>query len=186
MFLSVECPAELSGEMSLPPVMTSPAVLLEAAEEVPAGPWLGALLAGIDVTQLSDFDLPAYLRAGAKLQAWSAGMLADGVAELAARPGGFGADKEVSLALREPVGAAQRRIHDATRLRRLFPRTRRLGRAGASGEKHVQAIVDATGRVDDPQLLAAVEDSVLGGPRALAKTPSELRRAVRAALTRLD
>ena len=186
MFLTIECPDELFAEMPLPGVMTSPGVLLEKVEDVPAGPWLAALLDRIDVAQLSDWDLPAYQRACAKVQAWAASRLSDGVAELAGRPGGFGADKEVALAVNEPVGAAQRRIHRDRRLRRLLPTTRTLFRHGRLGEKHVEAIVDATGSVDDPDLLAAVEDRVLTAPRALAKTPHELRRDVRAALTRLD
>jgi hypothetical protein len=65
----------------------------------------------------------------------AAARVTDGVAELAARPGGFGADKEVALALREPVGAAQRRIHHARRLHRLLPTTRRLFRWGAISAK---------------------------------------------------
>src|SRR3954471_7254086 len=164
MFIMVDCPDELFTDVALPGVMTGRGVQLEAVEEVPAGPWLAALLDRVEPRALSEWDLPAYLRACARVQAWAAARLADGVAELAARPGGFGADQEVSLALREPVGAAQRRIHDATRLRRLFPATRRLGLAGALGEKHVQAVVDATGRVDDPQLLATVEEQVLTAP----------------------
>src|SRR6478672_6306645 len=123
MFLMVDCPDELLTDGSIPAAMTGAGVRLEAVEEVPAGPWLAAVLDGIDPTQLSEWDLPAYLRACARMQAWSAARVADGVAELATRPGGFGADKEVALALREPVGAAQRRIHHARRLHRLLPTT---------------------------------------------------------------
>src|SRR3954466_7469600 len=130
MMLTVECPDELWDVVSLPAVMTSPGVRLEAVEEVPAGPWLAAGLDSIDVWQLSEWDLPAYLRACARVQAWAAARLSDGVPELAARAGGFGADKGVALALREPVGAAQRRIHHARRLRRMLPTTRRLFRRG--------------------------------------------------------
>src|SRR3954468_23193063 len=115
--------------------MTGTGVRLEAVEEVPAGPWLAALLDVVDPRTLSDWDLPAYLRACARLQAWAAARLSDGVAELASRPGGFGADKEVALALREPVGAAQRRIHHAKRLRRMLPTTRRLFGWGQLSEK---------------------------------------------------
>src|SRR5215212_10092799 len=106
MMLTVECPDELFAVMSVPAVMTRPGVTLEAVEELPAGPWLAVLLDGIDPEALSEWDLPAYLRATARLQAWAAARLSDGVAELASRTGGFGADKEVALALREPLGAA--------------------------------------------------------------------------------
>src|SRR3954470_16232067 len=111
MMLTVECPDELWDVAALPGVMTSPGVQLEAVEEVPAGPWLAVLLDSIDPAQLTEWDLPAYLRACDRLQSWTAARLSDGVGELASRPGGFGADKEVALALREPVGASQRRIH---------------------------------------------------------------------------
>src|SRR3954453_5533025 len=186
MFMTVDCPQELFTDTGIPAVMTGAGVRLETVEDVPAGPWLAALLDLVDPRTLSDWDLPAYLRACARVQAWSAARLSDGVAELASRPGGFGADKEVALGVREPVGVAQRRIHFAKRLRRLLPTTRRLFRNGMLGPRHVDAIVDAIGTVDDPELLAEVEDRVLTAPRALAKTPKELRRDVRAALTRLD
>jgi hypothetical protein len=186
MFLTVECPDELLSDACIPGVMTGDGVRLEAVEEAPAGPWLAAVLDSIDPRQLSEWDLPAYLRAGARVQAWAAARVSEGVAELASRPGGFGADKEVALALREPVGAAQRRIHHARRLRRILPSTRRLFRRGAISEKQVDAIVEATTGVDDPELATAVEANVLTSQGALAKTARELGRAARHALTRLD
>jgi hypothetical protein len=127
----------------------------------PAGPWLAAFVESIDVTTLTDWDLPAYLRAAARVQAWASSLVAEGVAELASRSGEFGADKEVALALREPVGAAQRRIWMARRLRRL-PTLRRLFRAGAVNEKQVGEFIEATGRVQDADLLATVGVSPLG------------------------
>jgi hypothetical protein len=102
------------------------------------------------------------------------------------RPGGFGADKEVALALREPVGAAQRRIHHARRMQRLLPTTRRLFREGAISQRQADAIVEATSGVADAELAAAVEDKVLTAPGALARTARELARSARQALTRLD
>src|SRR3954464_2277599 len=158
MYLTIECPDELFTDVALPGVMTGRGVQLEAVEEVPAGPWLAALLDRVEPRQLSEWDLPAYLRACARVRDWAAARLSDGVAELASRPGGFGADKEVALALREPVGAAQRRIHHAKRLRRLLPTTRRLFRWGELSERHVDVMVEATATVDDPALAAAVED----------------------------
>jgi hypothetical protein len=186
MFLTVDCPDELFTDGLIPAAMTGAGVRLEAVEDVPAGPWLAAVLDSTDPRQLSEWDLPAYLRAGARMQAWAAARVSDGVAELASRPGGFGADKEVALALREPVGAAQRRIHHACGLRRLLPTTRRLFRSGAISEKHADAIVEATSGVEDAELATAVEDKVLTSQSALAKTARELARAARQALTRLD
>jgi hypothetical protein len=186
MFLMVDCPEQLFTDGLIPAVMTGVGVRLEAVEDVPAGPWLAAVLDGIDLRELSEWDLPAYLRACARMQAWSAARISDGVAELAVRPGGFGADKEVALALREPVGAAQRRIHHARRLVRLLPTTRRLFRSGAISQKQADAIVEATAGVEDAELATAVEDKVLTGQGAMAKTARELARAARQALTRLD
>src|SRR3954452_3555822 len=137
MYLTIECPDVLFTDVALPGVMTGRGVQLEAVEEVPAGPWLAAVLDCIDPRSLSEWDLPAYLRACARMQGWAAARLSDGVAELASRPGGFGADKEVALALREPVGAAQGRIHYAKRLRRLLPKTRALFRHGDLDQRHV-------------------------------------------------
>src|SRR3954451_23008379 len=186
MFMTVDCPDELFDDVAVPTVMTGRGAALEAIEGVPAGPWLAALLDAVDVQKLSEWDLPAYLRACAKMQAWSAARLSDGVAELASRPQGFGADKEVAIALREPVGAAQRRIHHSRRLMRMLPTTRRLFRSGAISEKQADAIVEATSGVVDPDLAAAVEDKVLTSQGALAKTARELARAAPQALTRLD
>src|SRR4051812_7451854 len=142
----------------LPALMTADGAALESMEHVPAGPWLADAIDDIDVTSLSDWDLPAYMRAGTRVQAWAAAKLSDGIAELASREGGFGADKEVALALRGRVGAAQRRVHYARRLRRLLPETRRLFVRGDLPEKHVHAVIEATCGVTDPALLSAVED----------------------------
>src|SRR3954465_11226203 len=186
MFLTIECPDELLADVLIPTVMTGTGVRLEAVEDVPAGPWLAALLDLVDPRTLSDWDMPAYLRACARMQAWAAARLSDGIAELASRPEWFGADKEVAIALREPVGAAQRRIHHSRRLMRMLPTTRRLFRSGAISEKQADAVVEATSGVVDPDLAAAVEDKVLTSQGALAKTARELARAARQALTRLD
>ena len=185
MQISIDCPDAMFAEVEVPAVMTAVGARLEAVEGEPAGPWLGAFLASIDVTTLTEWDLPAYMRATAKHQAWSASLVSDGVAELASRSGEFGADKEVALAMREPVGAAQRRIWHAKRQRRL-PTLRRLFRAGAIGEKQVAGFVEATGRVHDPELLAEVEDAVLTRDGALSRTARELGRAARQTVIRLD
>ena len=186
MYLTVECPDRLFADVALPGVMTNRGVQLEAVEEEAAGPWLAAVLDCIDPKSLSEWDLPAYLRACARMQAWAAARMSDGIAELASRPGGFGADKEVSLALREPVGNVQKRIHHAKRLRSILPTTRQLFRSGELNEKQADAIVEATSGVNDADLAAAVEEKVLTSHGALAKTARELARAARHALTRLD
>jgi hypothetical protein len=86
---------------------------------------------------------------------------------------GFGSDKDIGMALREPVGAAQTRMHHAKRLRQMLPTTRRLFRSGAINAKQADAIVEATSGVKDPRLAAAVEDRVLTSQGALAKTAKE-------------
>jgi hypothetical protein len=189
MMMSVECPDVLFAEVQVATAMTGVGARLEAIEDEPAGPWLAAFVGSIDRSKLTEWELPAYLRAAARVQAWSSSLLMEGVAELESRAQAigaeFGADKEVALALREPVGTAQRRIWQAKRLRRL-PTLRRLFAAGTVSEKQVAEFIEATGRVQDPQLLAQVEQTVLCRDGALAKTGRELRRAARQALTRLD
>jgi hypothetical protein len=185
MQIMIECPDELFSELSVPAALSGIGARLEAVEDEPAGPWLGVFLHSIDISKLTEWDVPAYLRATARHQAWAASLTVEAVGELASRPGGYGADKEVALALREPVGAAQRRIWHAKRLRRL-PTLRRLFRAGMVSSRHVEQFVEATARVDDGKLLAQVEDKVLTGDGALARTATELRRAARQTVTRLD
>jgi hypothetical protein len=75
MFLTVECPDELFADVALPAVMTGRGVQLEAVDGVPAGPWLAAVVDCKEQRTLSDFDLPAYLRACARVQAWAAARL---------------------------------------------------------------------------------------------------------------
>jgi hypothetical protein len=177
---SVDAPWGLSS------MMTVTGAALESLEHVPAGPWLAAAIDDIDLNTLSEWDLPAYLRACSRVKAWAAARESECIAELACRPEGFGADKEVALALREPVGASQRRVYYAKRLRRLLPETRRLFLRGDLTEKHVDAVVEATSGVDDAELLGAVEDKAVSSAAGRAGTARELHRATRRALTRLD
>ena len=118
------------------------------------------------------------------MQAWAAAQLAPGVAELASRPDAVGADKDIAFALREPLGAAQRRIWWGKRLRRLLPRIWRAMAAGDLTERHVSRLIDVTSGIDDAELMAKIEERVL--PHAATKTPDELARIARDALKRLD
>ena len=176
----------MTATFELPGPMTADGAALETMESVPAGPWLAETIDEIELKHLSDWDLPAYLRSVARLQAWTAALMAEAIAEMTSREDGFGADKEVALALREPVGAAQRRVHYAKRLRRLLPETRRRHLRGDLTEKHVNAMIEATGDINDPALVSAVEDKVLNAPGAMARTARELQRHARRTLTRLD
>src|SRR3954447_22486162 len=105
MFLMVDCPDELFTDGVIPAAMSGAGLRLEAVEDVPAGPWLAAVLDSVDPRQMSEWDLPAYLRACSRMQAWAAARVSEGVAELASRPGSFGSDKEIGMALPEPGGA---------------------------------------------------------------------------------
>jgi hypothetical protein len=185
MQIMIECPDVLFSELSVPAALSGIGARLEAVEDEPAGPWLGVFLASIDITKLTEWDLPAYLRATAKHQAWAASLTVEAVGELASRPGEFGSEKEIAFALREPVGAATQRIWVARRLRRL-PITRQLFRAGEVSEKHAAAMVAATSSVQDAGLLAEVEDKVFTRDGALAKTATELKRTAKQVLQRFD
>ena len=169
MMMATEAPIDdvLVEPLVLPAVSTYDGELLARLAEVPAGPWLAIVLDDIDVSSLTAWDMPAYLAACQRMQAWCAAQLAAGVAAFASQPDvGAGVDKEVALALREPRGAAQTRIWQAKRLRRMLPTVWRRMRDGDLPEPHVRKLLDATAGVDDPELMAKVEEQVLAHTRA--------------------
>ena len=103
-------PQEFFDGVPVPPVVTLDGELLGALDDAPAGAWLAQLIDSVDVRSLTSLELPSYLRQCSRMQAWAGAKLAAGVAQLASRPDAIGPDKDVAFALREPVGAAQRRI----------------------------------------------------------------------------
>jgi hypothetical protein len=178
-------PQEFFDEVPVGPAVTLDGELLGALDEAPAGPWLAQLIDGVDVRSLTAFELPTYVRQCARMQAWSASCLDTAVAELASRRDpDVAADAEVSLALREPLQLAQRRIHRALRLRSLLPAFKRAFHRGDLSEYDVSQLVDATSCTDDPEVLARVQESTLGNLRGQAG--KELRRYARRLLDRLD
>jgi hypothetical protein len=177
-------PHEFFDGMPVPPAVTLDGELLGALDETPAGPWLAELVAAVDPTRLTTFELPAYLRACQRVASWAQAQLAAGVVELATREDGFGSDKDIAFALREPVGGVQRRIWWSKRLRRLLPRTWERMAAGDLTERHAIRLVEVTATVDDPELMAKLEERIL--PNASAKTADQLARAASKALARLD
>jgi len=177
-------PQEFFDGVPVPPVVSLDGELLGALDEAPAGPWLAEMLAAVDVSRLTTFELPSYLRQCSRMQAWAGAQLAAGIAELASRPDSTGPDKDVAFALSEPVGAAQRRIWWSRRLRRWLPAVWRRMAAGDFSERHVTRLVEVTAGVSDPELMAKVEQRVLAAPAG--KTADELARVARDALKRLD
>jgi Domain of unknown function (DUF222) len=123
MMLTTDAPDQLLYDGMIPGAFTGDGCVLENVEDVPAGPWLAIVLDSIEPSRLTSWELPAYLRACARVEAWAAARKTGAVAELASRVDAVGPDKEVALALREPVGAAQTRVHFSRRLRRLLPQT---------------------------------------------------------------
>ena len=118
--------------------------------DVPAGPWLAVLLSEVNLSTLTQWDMPAYLQAWERLRTFASAHLAAGVARFASMPDvGAGVDKEVALALCEPLGAAQTRIWQAKRSVRLLPRVWRSMANGDLSDRHVAKVVDATASVDD-------------------------------------
>src|SRR3954447_18961528 len=103
-------PQEFFDGVPVPPAVTLDGELMSALDEAPAGSWLAQLLDGVDVAKLTTFELHRHLRMCSRMPAWAAPELAAGVAGLGSRPGAPDPDKGVAFALREPVGAAQRRI----------------------------------------------------------------------------
>src|SRR5947208_2790301 len=114
-------PQQFFDAVTVPSAVTLDGELLGALEDTPAGPWLAEILGAIDRSRLTTFELPTYLRACQRVASWANAQLAAGVVELASRPDAIGPDKDIALALREPVGAAQRRLWWSKRLRRLLP-----------------------------------------------------------------
>jgi hypothetical protein len=123
MMLTTDAPDQLLYDGMIPGAFTGDGCVLENVEDVPAGPWLAIVLDSIEPSRLTSWEIPAYLRACARVEAWAAARKTAAVAELASRMDAVGPDKEVALALREPVGAAQTRVHFSRRLRRLLPQT---------------------------------------------------------------
>jgi hypothetical protein len=185
MIVGTEFPVELfAGGACIGPQSSSVGEMLAQVADAPVGAWTAVLLDGIDPAGLSSWDLAVYVKVRGRVQSWAAALLSDGVAELASRADVDRPDFEVSLALAEPVGASQRRIWQAKRLRRLLPETRRLFGQGDLSERHAIGMVEATGPVNDPELAGEVEQRAL---RSLAgKTATELRKHARRILTRLD
>jgi hypothetical protein len=187
MLIAVEVPNELYDDTApVPFVCTPDGEMLARADEVPAGAWLASVLESVDVTRLTAFDLPNYLRAAARVEAWAASLKDTAIAELASRPDrrGAAADAEVSFVLREPIALAQRRIHRALRLRAFLPLVKRAFSHGDVSEFQVEQLVAATNQCDDSELLEQVQTAALR--MAGEKTGSELRRYARRMLDRLD
>src|SRR5437763_3945475 len=111
-------PQQFFDAVAVPSAVTLDGELLGALDEAPAGPWLAQMLDSVDRTRLTTFELPTYLRMCSRMAAWANAQMAAGVAELASRPDAIGPDKDIALALQEPVGAALRRLWWSKRLRR--------------------------------------------------------------------
>jgi hypothetical protein len=130
--------------------------MLGRTADLPAGAWAASVLDSVEVTRLSSWDLPNYLRTAARVQAWAASCVDTAVAELAGRRDtNVAADAEVSLALREPLRLAQNRIHRAQRLRVLLPAFKRAFSHGDLSDYDVTQLVEATSHCDDPEVLAS-------------------------------
>src|SRR5437764_7149567 len=179
-------PQEFFDGVPVPPAVTLDGELLGALEDAPAGSWLAQMLDGVDLTSLTSFELPTYLRTAAKVQAWAASCVDSGIAELASRRDvdNVAADADIALALREPLRLAQTRIHRALRLRGLLPAFKRAFHRGDLSEYDVAQLYAATSCTDDPETLAGVQESTLANLRG--QSSAQLRRYARRLLDRLD
>src|SRR6476646_6932975 len=141
-------PQEFFDGVPVPAAVSLGGELLGALDDAPAGPWLAQMIDAVDVSTLTTFELHTYLRQCSRMQAWAGAQLAAGVAELASRPDAVGPDKDVAVALREPVGAAQRRIWWSKRLRGWLPGCWRRMAVGDLTERHVTRLVEVTAGVN--------------------------------------
>src|SRR3954451_16130780 len=164
MFMTIDCPDELFADAVVPGVMTGTGVRLEAVEDVPAGPWLAALLDLVDPCTLSDWDMPAYLRACARMQAWAAARLSDGCNDVGGRTATSGwasgrdRDRRRLADRARSAGPSRRgagRWHRPARGRRAHDRRRgcaaaaaRRGRAERPAGASCGSRVPADGRAD--------------------------------------
>src|SRR5437764_8578148 len=179
-------PQEFFDGVPVPPAVTLDGELLGALEDAPAGSWLAQMLDGVDLTSLTSFELPSYLRTAAKVQAWAASCVDSGIAELASRRDvdNVAADADIAMALREPLRLAPTRIRRALRLVGLLPAFKRAFHRGDLSEYDVAQLVDATSCTDDPDILAGVQESTLANLRG--QSGAQLRRYARRLLDRLD
>jgi hypothetical protein len=185
MMLMTYAPVELYDEVVVGSASTGDGEMLAHLDEVPAGAWLAVVLESVDRSKLTALDLLAYQRQCARLQAWLAAQQMAAVAQLATCPhDDVAPDVEVGFALREPRGAAQRRVWQSRRVIRRLPRWWQAMADGELSERHVSKLVDATATVEDPDLLARVEERVLANIGV--KTPDELARYAKDTLKRLD
>ena len=121
-------PQEFFDGVPVPGAVTLDGELLGALEDTPAGPWLAELVGAVDRSRLTTFELPTYLRGCQRVASWANAQLAAGVVELASRADAVGPDKDIALALREPVGAAQQRVWWGARRCATSPRSARFAR----------------------------------------------------------
>src|SRR6476646_8349168 len=185
MMLMTNAPVELYDEVGAGPASTGDGEMLAHLDEVPAGAWLGVVLESIDRSKLTALDLIAYQQACTRLAAWVAAQQSAAVAQFAACPHpDVAPDVEVGFALREPRGAAQRRIWQARRLMTRLPRWWQAMADGDLSERHVAKLVEVTATVENPDVLSRLEERVLANIGV--KTPDELARYARDTLKRLD
>jgi hypothetical protein len=165
------------------------------ADGLPPGPVLAGLAAdehAAGLGRLTDDELVGVLRAGRRLQSWSAWMELSAVAELASRrlaqeaAGQAGmaehADAELAAALGLTGRAADRLLDLAMSLQRL-PLTARALAAGAIDLPRASVIAEEVTELGD-DLLAGVEERVLA--RAADQTTTQVRAATRRAVLAAD
>jgi hypothetical protein len=170
--------------------------LMWALAELSPGPALAGVLAEVDVSQLSDYDLVSYLSACDRQAAWAQAAQLAAIDELASRrerdrlatggqPAWSDTDwtaHEVAAELRLSVKGAQGRLQLAESLRRL-PDTFAMFARGALDLTKTRTIVHGVSVLDRAGA-HAVEAAVL--PRAADLTGPQLSAAVRRAVLRAD
>ena len=91
-------PQEFFDGVPVPGAVSLDGELLGTLEDAPAGPWLAELLARVDRSRLTTFELPTYLRECQRMASWANAQLAAGVVELASRADAVGPEKDIALA----------------------------------------------------------------------------------------
>ena len=170
------------------------------ADQLPAGPGLAAWIAGVDVSEAGEWDLPGVASAFRRVAAWAqAGELA-AVAEMASRSGARddhvhldedGRPDQVTPAAGSTVGLELVMSHPAAMawtglgvtLRWRLPATWSALSAGTIDLYRAKLIAEAVAPLDD-DTARAVESAIL--PAAGGQTSGQLRAALRRAVIAAD
>lgn len=153
--------------------------------EHPPGAGLAAALAGVDLSETSDYALVEVLRAVRRMTSWAQAIEQAATAELVGRPGQdpeFAAD-EIAAALTLTRVSANRQVSLAWELGHRLPATRAALSTGAIDLPKARTIADAASTLDP---VAAHDVELAALERASDQTTGQLRARTARLAARVD